>query len=271
MDLKQFAFRATKFFKAFSPRYLTYLGGLIVFVLILMAQLSFHKVRGEEIKIKEPEQKEQQDSQQEEVSELLELKKICVEVSGAVMVPGVYCMDEGSLVINAVEKAGGINTSAYAGNYVGRTINLARTLVDHEKVYIPFATEMICEAKDFNYVDEEIEEVETDYKSEILGKDDDQNDSVMPSEEPQDIAEPDGQVPPVQDEEPTPTPDPSPSEECINLNAASLEELTSIKGIGESTAQKIIDARPFTDIEELLDVNGIGESKYNLMKDLVCI
>ncbi len=49
----------------------------------------------------------------------------------------------------------------------------------------------------------------------------------------------------------------------VNLNAATLEELDSLPGVGPVTAQKILDWRTahgaFTSIDELLEVDGIGE------------
>lgn len=53
----------------------------------------------------------------------------------------------------------------------------------------------------------------------------------------------------------------------IDLNKATIEDLVKIEGIGEKTAQNIIDYREkiggFQYVEQLLYVDGIGETKYN--------
>lgn len=61
----------------------------------------------------------------------------------------------------------------------------------------------------------------------------------------------------------------------ININKASKEELDTLPGIGESTAEKIINYREehksFKSIEELKEVKGIGDAKFEEIKDLVDI
>lgn len=61
----------------------------------------------------------------------------------------------------------------------------------------------------------------------------------------------------------------------MNINTANVSELTTLPGIGESTAQKIISYREengkFKNIEDIKNVSGIGESKYNQMKDYIKI
>ena len=68
---------------------------------------------------------------------------------------------------------------------------------------------------------------------------------------------------------------PLPEENSINLNEADLETLIRLPGIGEKTAQKIIDLRnkksEFENLEELMEVKGIGEVKFNKIKKFLYI
>lgn len=57
----------------------------------------------------------------------------------------------------------------------------------------------------------------------------------------------------------------------VSINHGSLEALMELDGIGEKTAQKILDYRKaqggFKNIEELKNVPGIGEKKFEAIKN----
>lgn len=64
-------------------------------------------------------------------------------------------------------------------------------------------------------------------------------------------------------------------EKSININSARIDELVQLPGIGEKTAEKIIELRnqkgKFTKLEELMDVKGIGDVKFNKIKKFLYI
>ena len=64
------------------------------------------------------------------------------------------------------------------------------------------------------------------------------------------------------------------NKDLININTATLEELLTLPGIGESKAKSIIEYREenkFKNIEELMNVNGIGESLFEQIKNKITI
>lgn len=62
---------------------------------------------------------------------------------------------------------------------------------------------------------------------------------------------------------------------CVSINSGSLADLDTLIGIGEKTAQAIIDYRTsvglFQTIDDLLNVKGIGEKTLAKFKDRVCL
>lgn len=155
-----------------------------------------------------------------------------VEVAGAVNNPGVYCFQNGDMIVNAIEKAGGFNMSVYAFKYISREINLSEILQENYKLYVPFEDDLQCQLLSFTLE----QGVNSRSDVDILG-----------------TAKVKG------------------GNDCINLNEAISTELTNIPGVGLSTAVKIIDGRPYGSIEDIMNVSGIGESTFEKMKGNICI
>lgn len=60
----------------------------------------------------------------------------------------------------------------------------------------------------------------------------------------------------------------------LNLNSAPKPELMRLPGVGEKTAEAIIERRghlPFRRIEDIMEVKGIGEKKFEKMKPYITI
>lgn len=164
--------------------------------------------------------------------EVLDTCPIQVDISGAVESPGVYCFENGSSVIDAVKRANGFKQEA-GYKYISMRINLATVMIDNSKIYIPYEQDYDCKLLSFTLPKEII-----------------------------DISTPD--VLPDESENET-------QRECISINTATNEELDSLDGVGPSTALKIIEGRPYTNIDELLNVSGIGEATLNKFRDLICL
>ena len=61
----------------------------------------------------------------------------------------------------------------------------------------------------------------------------------------------------------------------INLNKATAEELSQLKGIGMKYAERIVEFRdkngPFKHVEDLLKVPGIGQKTLEKNKDRITV
>jgi len=80
-----------------------------------------------------------------EPTKVPEFHKMFVYVCGAVNIPGVYEMTEGSRLYEAVEAAGGLNAEADVTYY-----NLSQKLVDEQQFYFPTVEEMANGSTDFD-------------------------------------------------------------------------------------------------------------------------
>lgn len=157
-----------------------------------------------------------------------------VDIKGAVKKPGVYKVKEGTIVNELISMAGGLKSNAST-----KYINLSYVLNKSEVIYI--------------YTNSEVNKVsiksECDCsKSDISSCN---NSSIVTNNGSSNVT----------------------SSNKININKASLEELLTISGIGESKAKEIIEYRTkndgFKSIEEITNISGIGENTYNKIKGFI--
>jgi len=61
----------------------------------------------------------------------------------------------------------------------------------------------------------------------------------------------------------------------VNLNKATVEELTQLKGIGTKYAERIVEFRekngPFKKPEDILQIQGIGQNTLDKNKDRITV
>jgi competence protein ComEA len=74
---------------------------------------------------------------------------------------------------------------------------------------------------------------------------------------------------------PLQNPAPAVEKSALNLNAATLDQLETLPGIGRKVAERILEYRTksggFKKIEELMNVKGIGEKSFLKIKPLITV
>ena len=180
-----------------------------------------------------------------------EVKEFIVDIKGEVKKPGVYTLEEGKRVIDVVKKAGGF--TVYADTYAN---NLSMKIKDEMVIVI------YSESEISNYMDTLKKEKQI---NEMCVRDKSANDSCVKEEDKVSNKNVSNNV----ESEKGSTDDES---KLVSLNNASLEELMTVSGIGESKAKAIIEYRKekkFETIEDIKNVSGIGDALFEKIKDYI--
>ncbi len=161
-----------------------------------------------------------------------------VQVSGAVVQPGVYELPAGRRVQDAVRAAGGFTSDAST-----TAVNLAALIKDGENIVIPANPPTPAVV---------IPRATSTSQPAARGENPPLTPAPLPTTQEQPATTPDG---------------------LININTASLEELDRLPEIGPVMAQRIIDYRttngPFAAIEDIMNVQGIGPATFEKIKTLI--
>ena len=167
--------------------------------------------------------------------------KIKVEIKGAVNNPGVYELETGKRVEDVIKLSGGLKKDADVSN-----TNLSKNLVD-EMVIIIYTKDEINSMTTGNTT---IKYIDKECICPVIENNSCISDVVTNFEVIEEVSD------------------------KISLNKATLEELMTLKGIGESKAKSIIEYRektPFKSIGELLNVEGIGKAMFEKIKANISI
>lgn len=161
---------------------------------------------------------------------------IYIHICGQVNKPGVYELKGNARIIDAIEAAGGLTKKA-----VSEAINQAKKLEDSEQIYIPSKEEVKKNVYNANVSSSVNNTSDVSSASDFTTNNSYTNASNNSSG--------------------------SSKGSKININTASLEELTTLPGIGTAKANKIIEYRQsngsFRKIEDIMKISGIKEGLFN--------
>ncbi len=173
-----------------------------------------------------------------------------VDVKGAVYVPGVYSLKSGSRVVDAINLAGGIQENADTS-----ILNLSMELSDGMVIVVYTKDEV-----------GHIPEIETQKNKICNGEV--KNDACITSATKTPYTKVEESSKENNTTETTVT-------NKVNINTASLKELTTLPKIGEAKAQAIIDYRTkngnFKTIQDIKKVSGIGDATFETLKDNITV
>lgn len=168
-------------------------------------------------------------------SKAAQAKTVRVQVSGAVLEPGIYDVPASCRVEEAIAAAGGLTENADS-----ERVNLVRKVRDGMQIRVP-----VQKATRTSRTQRKKAQAKSDLGESALGKSggakagSGRNNSIMQS---------------------------------VRINSASASELQQLPGIGPALAQRIVETRNngrFTSADDLLRVPGIGKAKLAKLRDYV--
>ena len=168
-------------------------------------------------------------------SKAAQAKTVRVQVSGAVLEPGIYNVPASCRVEEAIAAAGGLTENADS-----ERVNLVRKVRDGMQIRVP-----VQKAAQTNRTQRKNAHTTAGYGASTTKK----FSSTRAGAEKNNSA--------VQN---------------VRINSASAGELQQLPGIGPALAQRIVDTRSrgrFASVEDLLRVPGIGKAKLAKLRDYV--
>lgn len=176
-----------------------------------------------------------QSAQSAVTSKTAQVKTVRVQVSGAVLEPGIYDLSANCRVEEAIAAAGGMTENADS-----ERVNLVRKVRDGMQIRVP-----VKKAARTSRTQRKNAQATAGYSASSTKK----VGSTRAGAEKNNSA--------VQ---------------IVRINSAGVSELQQLPGIGPALAQRIVDTRSrgrFASVEDLLRVPGIGKAKLAKLRDYV--
>lgn len=180
---------------------------------------------------------------EEETKEEYSDDRIFVHVSGAVEKQGIIELKKDSRIADAIDKAGGLKEEADIED-----INLAYKVEDGMKIHILTKQEKAKQEQEKQVASQENVQSYITMENGLSSNNQETKENVSQAKD---------------------------KKTKVNINSATQAQLETLPGIGASTASKILAFRKekgkFQKIEDIKEVSGIGESKFEKIKDLICV
>lgn len=204
---------------------------------------------------------------------------IYCDIKGNVNNPGVYEIKDNYTIKDIIKDAGGLKDRSYTDK-----INLSKKVVDEMVIYIPTKYEIDklnelnnCDCSRYECVSDSID---NDVNVRKEGNSVEKSDNVITNEvTTRDRISTTKKIVNTSKNINTKTTITTTTEKIINypinINSCSLEELLTIKGLGDIKAKKIIEYREdnglFKSIEDIKNINGIGDALFNKIKEFITV
>ena len=186
----------------------------------------------------------------DETNETSNITQFYVEVKGAVNSPGVFKVNSDNIINDVIAMAGGLKNNAYTKN-INFSKNVSKEMVIY--VYTNYEYSLL------NTKEEKT--TECNCPKQDISACTDKGASIVTSDEnkPEELPNSNSEV----------------ENSKVNINTATKEMLTSLSGIGDAKAQKILDYRNenglFKSIEDIKNVTGISEKLFEQIKEFITI
>jgi len=240
---------------------------MLSLTLLIVKSLDKKSKSEENILLYEPLEEEKSEDQEEQ--EKTEKEYYFVDIKGYVNSPGVYSLEKGMRIVDAINKAGGLKENANTS-----LLNLSREIFD-EMVIVVYSESEINEYQKIEEKVSETKEICTQIiQNDACVKESDLN-SETPNNNKEESQEEQFDANLKDDNQKENNSSDASSSEKININTATKEELMTLSKIGEAKALAIIEYRTkiglFKTIEEIKEVSGIGDSLFESIKDYITV